>query len=109
MPTKFARFNLQLKAGADMESYAAQWQEYLDGAAIDGFAEEHEIFFVPSQGIVGVSIPYEDDVPLILLEVGGVLGYCRRRVEESDIGGSENSTWFSLHDVDDSVIDSPFE
>jgi hypothetical protein len=106
MATKFARFNLQLKDGPDMEGYAEQWQEFLDSAAIEGFADEHEVFFLSSQGIVGVSVPYEDDDPLILLEAGGVLGYCRRRVEESDIGGSKNSTWFSLHDSDDSIIDS---
>lgn len=35
MATKLARFNLQLKAGADMESYADQWQDYLDWAVID--------------------------------------------------------------------------
>ena len=107
MATKFARFNLQLKDGPDMEGYAEQWQEFLDSAAIEGFADEHEVFFLSSQGIVGVSVPYEDDDPLILLEAGGVLGYCRRRVEESGIGGSKNSTWFSLHDSDDSIIDSP--
>lgn len=61
-----------------------------------------------TRDIVGISIRYDDNDPLTLLKVVGVLGYCPRRVEESDIGGSENSIWFSLHDVDGSVIDSPF-
>jgi len=107
MATKFARFNLQLEIGPDMEFYAAQWQEFLDGAALDGLAVEYEVFFVPSEGVVGVSVPYEDDDPMLLLEAGSILGYCHARFEESDIGGTKNTTWLSLHDSDDSVIDSP--
>lgn len=106
MTTKFARFNIQLKDSPDAELKADEWQSLLNDAAIDGFADEHEVFYLSQAGIVGVSIPFEDESPMSLLEAGSVLGYCHSRYEGSNIGGVQH-TWLSLHDSNDSVIDSP--
>ena len=106
MTVKFARFNIQLQESPDVELRADEWQSLLNDAAIDGYADEHEIFYLSQAGIVGVSIPFEDESPMSLLEAGSVLGCCQSRYEESDIGGAKH-TWLSLHDSDDSAIDSP--
>lgn len=106
MSTKFARFNIQLSEGNDIELKADQWQATLNDAAIDGYADDHEVFYLAKQGVVGLSIPYEDDDPMLLLEAGAVLGFCQCRCEQSDIGGIQ-SMWMSLHDGDESLIDSP--
>lgn len=106
MATKFARYNIQLSQSPEIELKADQWQAVLNDAAIDGYADDHEAFYLSRQGIVGVNIPYDDEVPMLLLEAGAVLGFCQSRCEASDIGGIE-SMWLSLHDADDSTIDSP--
>lgn len=106
MTIRFARFNIQLSEGPDVEIKADQWQALLDDAAIEGYADDYEIFYLSQQSIVGVSIPYESEDPMFLLEAGAVLGFCQSRCEASDIGGI-HSMWLSLHDADDSTIDSP--
>lgn len=106
MTIKFARFNMQLTEGADVEIKADEWQALLNDAAIDGCADDYEIFYLSQAGIIGISVPYDDEDSMLLLEAGSVLGYCQCRYEESDIGGIKH-TWLSLHESDDSIIDSP--
>ena len=106
MSIKFARFNIQLLEGPDVEVKADEWQALLNDAAIEGYADDYEVFYLSQRGVVGVSVPYEDDDPMLLLEAGAVLGFCQSRCEQSDIGGI-HSMWLSLHDADDSTIDSP--
>ena len=106
MSIKFARFNIQLLEGPDVEVKADEWQALLNDAAIEGYADDYEVFYLSQRGVVGLSVPYEDDDPMLLLEAGAVLGFCQSRCEQSDIGGIE-SMWLSLHDADDSTIDSP--
>jgi hypothetical protein len=106
MSIKFARFNIQLSEGSDIEIKADQWQALLNDAAIEGYADDYEIFYLSKQGVVGVSVPYEDDDPMLLLEAGAILGFCQSKCEHSDIGGIQ-SMWLSLHGADESTIDSP--
>ena len=106
MATKFARFNIQLSECPEIELIADQWQVALNDAAKDGYADDHEVFYLANPGIVGVSIPYDDEDPMLLLEAGAILGFCQSRCEQSDIGGIK-SMWLSLHDADDSTNDSP--
>lgn len=106
MAIKFARFNIQLSEGSDIEIKADKWQALLNDSAIEGYADDYEVFYLSQQGVVGLSVPYEDDDPMLLLEAGAVLGFCQSRCEASNIGGIE-SMWLSLHDADDSIIDSP--
>ena len=106
MTIKFARFNIQLSEGPDVELIADQWQKVLNDSAIEGYADDYEVFYLSKQGVVGVSVAYKDGDPMLLLEAGAVLGFCQSRCEASDIGGME-SMWLSLHDADDSTIDSP--
>ena len=106
MAIKFARFNIQLIDGPDVEARADEWQALLNDSAIEGYADDYEVFYLSQQGVVGLSVPYEDDDQMLLLEAGAVLGFCQSRCEASDIGGIE-SMWLSLHDANDSTIDSP--
>ena len=106
MAIKFARFNIQLMDSPDVETRADGWQALLNDSAIEGYADDYEVFYLSQRGVVGLSVPYEDDDPMLLLEAGAVLGFCQPRCEQFDIGGIE-SMWLSLHDADDSTIDSP--
>ena len=106
MTIKFARFNIQLSEGPDIEIKADEWQALINDSAIEGYADDYEVFYLSQQGVVGVSIPYESDDPMLLLEAGAVLGFCQSRCEVSNIGEIQ-SMWLSLHDADDSTIDSP--
>ena len=106
MAIKFARFNIQLIDGPDVEARADEWQALLNDSAIEGYADDYEVFYLSQRGVVGLSVPYEDDDQMLLLEAGAVLGFCQSRCEASDIGGIE-SMWLSLHDANDSTIDSP--
>jgi|APCry1669192969_1035441.scaffolds.fasta_scaffold24192_1 hypothetical protein len=108
MAIKFARFNIQLLGSPDVEIKADEWQALINDAAIEGYADDYEVFYLSQRGVVGLSVPYEDDDPMLLLEAGAALGFCQSRCESSDIGGIE-SMWLSLHDADDSTIDSPIE
>ena len=106
MAIKFARFNIQLIDGPDVEARADEWQALLNDSAIEGYADDYEVFYLSQRGVVGLSVSYEDDDQMLLLEAGAVLGFCQSRCEASDIGGIE-SMWLSLHDANDSTIDSP--
>jgi hypothetical protein len=106
MAIKFARFNIQLLKGPDAEVKADQWQALLNDSAIAGYADDYEVFYLSQQGVVGLSVPYESEDKMLLLEAGAVLGFCQSRCEQSDIGGID-SMWLSLHDADDVTIDSP--
>ena len=106
MAIRFARFNIQLLEGPDVEVKADEWQTLLNDSAIEGYADDYEVFYLSQQGIVGVSIPYESEDPMLLLEAGAVLGYCQCKCERSELVGI-HSMWLSLHDADDSTIDSP--
>lgn len=106
MGIKFARFNIQLSDSPDVDLIADQWQAVLNDAAINGYADEYEVFYFSQKKIVGVSVPYEEDDAMLLLEAGTVLGFCQSECEQSDLGGVQ-SMWLSLHDADDSTIDSP--
>ncbi len=106
MAIKFARFNIELSETSNSEKIADEWQSMLNDAAIEGYANSYEIFYSSQLGVVGVSIPYESEDPISLLEAGAVLGFCQSRCEQSDIGEGQ-SMWLSLHEADDSTIYSP--
>ena len=55
---------------------------------------------------MGLSVPYESEDKMLLLEAGAVLWFCQSRCEQSDIGGID-TMWLSLHDADDVTTDSP--
>lgn len=52
----------------------------LNDAAIDGYADDHEAFYLSRQGIVGVNIPYDDEDPMLLLEAGAVWAFASQDV-----------------------------
>ena len=104
MPTRYARINFQFQPGPDLAKSVAAYQSLLDEAAVEGYADEYEIFFAEKTCTVGVSIPFEDEVSL--LEAGAVLGYCLRSIEDADTGvdDSGHSSWFSIHDDKDYTL-----
>ncbi len=99
----YARFNIQLQDNKDVETNAAEWQNVLHDAAIEGYADDFEVFYLAEKDIVGVSIPYEDGDRMVLLEAGSVLGFCLACYEKSDLP-SMNQSWLSLHDEKDQTI-----
>jgi len=89
MTTLYARLNIGLKPGIDRATVARSYEAVLHDAAIDGYADDFEVFYLESSGIVGVAVPFKDDESWSLLEAGQVLGYVQRCVEESDLDGAE--------------------
>lgn len=111
MTKKYARFNLQLEPTDELTALLPQFQQYLHDAAIEGLAEEFEIFYYDQEALIGVSILCDSDDPMSLLEAGSVLGYCLRRYEEYRGEFQVKHTWLSLHDAyektEDSVLPYP--
>jgi hypothetical protein len=106
MTTLYARFNLQLVQTDTLAQTFADLQQYLHDAALEGFAEDFEIFYYEQEALTGVSIPFSADDLMTLLEAGSVLGYCHRRWEEYGGEVKVEHTWLSLHDAEGAVIDS---
>lgn len=106
MSQKFARLNLQLKDGPGLADMVKRYQAALFDAAIEGYGDEDEfeVFYEEKNRIVGVSIPFDNEVSL--LEAGSTLGYCLCECGKPDDLSYINS-WLSIHDWDDSLISSP--
>lgn len=102
MNTKYARLNLQLKQTEGL----VEFQQYLYDAAMDGLAEDFEVFYYEKGAIVGVSVTYDASDSMSLLEAGSVLGYCLRRYEEYDGSIEVEHTWLSLHNADEKTEQS---
>ncbi len=102
----YARLNIQLAAVPDIEEIASEVEELLHDAAIDGYADEFETFYDAKKRIVGVSIPMEDDA-MLTLEAGSVLGRCQMAFEEMEDAPESESIWFSIHELDDTTLESP--
>lgn len=106
MNSKFARINFQLTQTDRLASLLPKFQQYLHDAALDGLADEFEIFYFESDALIGVSVRYDGDDAMSLLEAGSVLGYCLRRFEEYEGDIEIEHTWLSLHDSDEQLEDS---
>lgn len=102
----YARLNIQLAASPDIEEIASEVEELLHDAAINGYADEFETFYDAKQRIVGVSIPLEADT-MLTLEVGSVLGRCQMEFEDMEDAPESESIWFSIHELDDTTLESP--
>jgi hypothetical protein len=103
MATHFARFNIKLNPLPDLEENLIEWEELLVDAAVNGGADEYEFFYIAEKRVIGISIPYESDDPVTLLEAASALGYCHAIYENSDMDPGEIS-WLSMNDSDDSII-----
>jgi len=71
--------------------------------AVRGCADEYEFFYIAEKRVIGISIPFESDDPVTLLEAASALGYCHAVYEDSDMEPGEVS-WLSINDSDDSII-----
>jgi hypothetical protein len=105
MSTRYARFNLQLITPA-VDTDVTKWHEQLHYAATEGYAEDFEVFYSEEEAIIGVSVPYETDDPMTLLEAGLVLGYCLRCYESLPDTDIFEHNWCSLHEADGTVVES---
>ena len=100
----YARQNFRLPTNVTSD-ILSQWQELLNGAALDGGAfEDIDVFFSEKENIIGVSVPIETD-PMLLLEAGSILGYVTAEVDRSGLLSPER--WMSVHDENGDVIESP--
>ena len=106
MNTKYARFNLQLKVTEGLAEAMPEFQQYLHDAAIEGLAQDFEIFYYENEAITGVSVSYDAENSMMLLEAGSVLGYCLRRFEEYRGVVEVEHSWLSLHDSDERAEES---
>ncbi len=106
----FARLNIQLAAKKKLEEAAAQIEELLYDAALEAFAEEDDIetFFDAKKRVVGISLPLEDDA-MLTLEAGSVLGRCQMAFEQMDDAPETESMWFSIHEPDETTLETPNE
>ena len=103
MATQFARFNIKLNPSPDLEKTLIEWEELLVDGAVRGCADEYEFFYIAEKRVIGISIPFESDDPVTLLEAASALGYCHAVYEDSDMEPGEVS-WLSINDSDDSII-----
>ena len=107
MATLFARFNIQLFPSPDLEKSLLEWEELLADGAVRGCADEYEFFYIAEKRVIGISIPFQSEDPVSLLEAGSALGYCQAVYEESDMEPGEIS-WLSINDSDDSIIHTSY-
>jgi hypothetical protein len=110
MATHFARLNIQIPEQDvnDIEARVNEWEEILDSAAVCGYAEEHEFFYIRQHRIIGISVPFDSESAQSLLEAGSVLGYVHRSYEESEKIPA-GSTWLSIHDPADETLSSVYD
>ena len=104
MDILYARMNFQLEESECSQDKIREWIELLTDAVNMSGAEEHEIFFIEKEKIIGVSIPFENDV-MVTLEVGADLGAVKSEMMNSDLKFESN--WISIHDENDNLIESP--
>lgn len=107
MSKHFARLNIQIPAGQEIELHVTTWEEFLSDAAASGYAEDHEFFYIAQHRVIGISVPFEPDSPQSLLEAGSVLGYVHRSYEDCDIPAG--TTWLSIHDSKDDTLSTVYE
>ena len=105
----FARLNIQLAAKKNLEDLAAQIEQLLYEVALEAFEEEDDIetFFDARRRIVGASLPLEDDT-MLTLEAGSILGRCQMAFEQMDDAPETESMWFSIHEPDESTLETPY-
>jgi hypothetical protein len=106
MVTKFARLNLKLKADCATKENIEKWQQILTDAALNGCADDAEVFYVESKQMMGVSIAYDDE--MTLLEAGVALGFCQRSYQEAEGNIFEYSS-LALYSANGTVIESTYE
>jgi hypothetical protein len=106
MSTQYARLNLKLKADCATEENIEKWQQILNDAALNGLADDVEVFYVESKQMMGVSIPFEDQ--MTLLEAGVALGFCQRSYQDAEVNIFEYSS-LALYEADGTVIESTYE
>jgi hypothetical protein len=100
----FARLNIKIASSFDFEEIAAKIEAYLNNAALEGCGDEFETFSNSSERVVGLNIPFSDE--LSLLEAGSVFGYCMAAYENDEVEGIEGN-WMSIHADDDSLLARP--
>lgn len=105
MTTLYARLNIQVTQQDDNEAAAHRLEAVLHDAAIDGYADDFEIFYIERLGVVGVSVPFDSEQAWSVFEAGQVLGYVQCRVEGSGLKGQVSYSW-SFVDADGNLIDS---
>ncbi len=107
MTTLYARLNIQLSADGDTAADAQRLELVLHDAAIEGCADDFEVFYLETLGVVGVAVPFQMEEPWSLFEAGQVLGYVQRYAESSD-NMPHGVTTFSASFVDSSgnLVDS---
>ncbi|CAM8647265.1 hypothetical protein MCEMSE6_02134 [Oxalobacteraceae bacterium] len=101
----FARLNIQLAPKKDIEKIAAEIEDILYDAAIEAFADDAESFYDEKLRVVGVSIPFQGNIMLIL-EAGSVLGRCQMAFEQMNNAPRSETIWFSVHEPDETTIDT---
>ena len=101
----FARLNIQLASKKDIEKIAAEIEDILYDAAIEAFADDAESFYDEKLRVVGVSIPFQGNIMLIL-EAGSVLGRCQMAFEQMNNAPRSETIWFSVHEPDETTIDT---
>jgi hypothetical protein len=100
-----ARFNIHVKNKIDPKEIKKLEQILFDAGVWASGGDDPEIFFEESTNVMGVNIETDDDL-LSLIETGAILGRCAEAAEKS--GVHPGPTWFSIHDANGDVIETPY-
>ena len=104
-PRLSARFNIHVKNKIDPEDLKKLETILFDAAVWANAGYDAEIFYEENTNVMGVNIEIENDL-LLLVETGAVLGRCQEAAEKSGI--HPGPTWFSIHDGNGDVLDTPY-
>jgi hypothetical protein len=104
--TQYARLNLKLKADCATEENIEKWQQILNDAALNGLADDVEVFYVESKQLMFVSASFEDQMTLLV--AGVALGYCQHAYEDAEVNIFEYSS-LALYAADGTMIESTYE
>lgn len=106
MATKYATLNVQMRSNQKTEEAIRTMKDFLKGAAHEADAEIFKVFYSAEKDVVGLSIPFNDEDALEIVEAGATLGHCMGQYENSDVSVGF-CFWKSIDALDGTTLQSP--
>lgn len=106
MATKFATLNVQIRNNQKTEEAIGNLKKFLESAAYEADAEFFRVFYSAEKDVVGLSIPFDDEDALDIVEAGATLGHCMGQYENSDLSGGY-LFWKSIDALNGATLQSP--
>lgn len=106
MTTKYATLNVQLGATHKTAECIKKMCDFLAEAAYEADAEIYKVFYSDKNSVVGLSIPFDDEDALEIIEAGATLGHCMGQYEQAKL--SEGYMfWKSIDALNGTTLQSP--